>query len=87
MMCRMWVECYMYRRIHQAVILTGVKELQNFDYFGHQKREGFHGSVSSMKQLAAWLLEQLESLENECNETKMKELWHILVQICLWGNK
>lgn len=39
----LWVECYMYRRIAQAINLTGVHQLQGFDYFRQQKEEGYHG--------------------------------------------
>merc|ERR1712098_781688 len=60
-----------------------------FDFFRHQKEEGFHGSVGSMKQLAIWLLPQLLEMEKvvDANVNNASKLWHILVQISLWGNK
>ena len=62
---------------------------RTFDFFQHQKEEGFHGSLASMKQLSAWLLTQLSELEKSenINGEKLSNLWHILVQISLWGNK
>lgn len=79
----LWVECYMYRRIAQAINLTGVHQLQGFDYFRQQKEEGYHGSLPSMRQLGAWLLPQLSKLSSGTEQL----VWDTLVQVCLWGNK
>jgi len=77
----LWVECYMYRRISQALNLTGVKQLRNFDFFEQQKKEGFYGSLSSMKMLGKWVLDELD------NTSDLDRTWTTLVQVCLWGNK
>ena len=95
----LWVECYMYRRISQALNLTGVKQLRymdyfhnviescyffairNLDFFEQQKQEGFYGSLSSMKMLGKWILDELD------NTSDLDRTWTTLVQVCLWGNK
>jgi len=79
----LWVECYMYRRITQAVQRTGVDQLQGLDYFRQQKEEGYHGSLLSMRQLGAWLLPQLAKISPDSEQ----QTWATLVQVCLWGNK
>lgn len=79
----LWVECYMYRRITQALNLTQVTQLQGLDYFRQQKEEGFHGSLASMRQLGSWLLPQLSKLSPGTEQLA----WDTLVQVCLWGNK
>eukprot|EP00092_Neocalanus_flemingeri_P068092 GFUD01083156.1.p1 GENE.GFUD01083156.1~~GFUD01083156.1.p1 ORF type:complete len:451 (-),score=169.54 GFUD01083156.1:83-1435(-) len=85
----LWVECYMYRRITQAVNLTGVPQLKGLDYFRQQKEEGYHGSLPSMRQLSAWLLPQLAKLspDTQLADTDCGQTWATLVQVCLWGNK
>jgi len=79
----LWVECYMYRRISQALNMTGVEKLRTFDFFRQQKEEGYFGSLASMVQLGNWILSELSqaSVENELKN------WCTLVQVCLWGNK
>jgi len=79
----MWVECYMYRRIAQAINLTGVSQLQGLDFFRQQKEEGYHGSLSSMRQLGSWLLPQISKLSPGTEQL----VWDTLVQVSLWGNK
>jgi len=79
----LWVECYMYRRITQALNMTGVEQLKGLDYFRQQKEDGYHGSLQSMEQLGSWLVSQLSSLTPDMYQ----QTWGILVQVCLWGNK
>jgi len=84
----LWVECYMYRRITQAINLTGVAQLKGLDYFRQQKEEGYHGSLQSMRQLGAWLLPQLSKLSSNTQQLSDSwQVWATLVQVCLWGNK
>jgi len=80
----MWVECYMYRRVFQS--LFQINELRSFDFFRHQKEEGFRESLSSMKDLGDWLFHSLANLDHE-NKTEIRELFGNLLQISLWGNK
>lgn len=79
----LWVECYMYRRITQALNMTGVEQLKGLDYFRQQKEEGYHGSLQSMVQLGSWLVSHLANMTPD----KYQQTWGILVQVCLWGNK
>lgn len=79
----LWVECYMYRRITQALNMTGVEQLKGLDYFRQQKEESYHGSLQSMVQLGSWLVSHLASISPD----KYQQTWGILVQVCLWGNK
>jgi len=79
----LWVECYMYRRITQALNITGVEQLKGLDYFRQQKEDGYHGSLPSMVQLGSWLVSQLSSLTPDMYQ----QTWGTLVQVCLWGNK
>lgn len=95
----MWVECYMYRQILAA--LTRVEPLRDFDFFRHQKEEGFRDSLPSMELLGAWLLQQLSGaagggggrqLDNgnctlDNNIPQSAQLWNLFLQISLWGNK
>lgn len=62
---------------------------RTFDFFRHQKEEGFHGSVTSMKQLSSWLLPRLLEIQNENDKDlgKLSQMFHNLVQTALWGNK
>lgn len=79
----LWVECYMYRRITQALNMTGVEQLKGLDYFGQQKEDGYHGSMQAMVQLGSWLVAQLSGLAPDMYQ----QTWGTLVQVCLWGNK
>lgn len=42
-----------------------------------------------MKQLATWLLPQLLKMDKAGDQdaNNLSSLWHVLVQISLWGNK
>ena len=63
---------------------------RDFDFFRHQKEEGFHGSLGSMRQLSSWLLPKLRAMEQgeeERSPSRLAELWHVLVQVSLWGNR
>ena len=76
----MLVECYMYRRMAQAVNMAG-PSLKGLDFFRGQKEEGFHSSLASMESLGSWLVAQLAS---SCTAS---QTWATLLQVSLWGNK
>jgi len=80
----MLTECYMYRRIAQALALS-TPSLESFDVFRQQKQEGFASSLPSMLSLASWLLATLSDVL--AGEAKAEDIWNILLQVCLWGNK
>lgn len=82
----MWTECYMYRRVLEA--MTNIEQLRDFDFFRHQKEEGFRDSLYSMEQLGEWILQILpedSSISSKGNDTQ--DLFAKLLQISLWGNK
>jgi len=84
----MWVECYMYRRIQET--FTQVSPLRDFDFFKDLKEQGFRESLLSMEQLGGWFLQHMRISQNDessRNETDAKDLFHLLLQISLWGNK
>ena len=74
---------------------------RDFDFFRHQKEEGFRDSLPSMELLGAWLLQQLSwaagggggrQLDNgnctlDNNIPQSAQLWNLFLQISLWGNK
>jgi len=78
----LWVECYMYRRISQAVF--SVPQLRSFDVFRSQKEEGMLSSLSAMRQLGEWWSRRLENLD--VNKDQLED-WQTLLEVCLWGNK
>jgi len=80
----MLTECYMYRRIAQALALS-TPALHSFDVFRQQKQEGFANSAPSMLSLASWLLATLRDVL--AGDAKAEDIWNILLQVCLWGNK
>eukprot|EP00088_Acartia_fossae_P041886 TRINITY_DN4384_c0_g1_i1.p1 TRINITY_DN4384_c0_g1~~TRINITY_DN4384_c0_g1_i1.p1 ORF type:complete len:442 (-),score=79.47 TRINITY_DN4384_c0_g1_i1:201-1526(-) len=80
----MWVECYMYRRILSSFLDT--QQLQKFDFFRHQKEEGFRESLASMSELGSWLQDQLEGAQQH-SSTQMETNFKTLIRISLWGNK
>lgn len=84
----MWVECYMYRRIQQS--FTEISPLRNFDFFKNLKEQGFQESLLSMEQLAEWFLQRVcrrEDNDSSATGSQAEDLFHVLLQISLWGNK
>jgi len=80
----MWSECYMYRRILSSFVQS--VELKEFDFFVHQKEEGFLESVESMAHLGIWLQKELENASQH-SKTQMESNFKTLIKISLWGNK
>jgi len=80
----MLVECYMYRRVAQALALSS-PSLHSFDVFRRQKEESFTSSRPSMVHLATWLLTTLR--EVLATMVDPQDTWNTLLQVCLWGNK
>jgi len=76
----LWVECYMYRRIHQAI--NSIKPLRGLDCFRAMKEEGMLSSLPSMRLVKKWLLNTFQD-----KDIKLKSTWNTLLEISLWGNK
>lgn len=74
-------ECYLYRRL-KSMFLHSVT-LRTFDYFGHQKRESFTGSLPAFIALATHMTElrQLQGVE------EVQRGFAKLLQVNLWGNR
>ncbi|XP_064603602.1 damage-control phosphatase ARMT1-like [Liolophura sinensis] len=78
----LYVECYMYRRIKEAVHLS--KLLKTLDVFCDQKRHGFVSSQASIITLVEHLKEVIPTLQWA---EKNREVFQQYLEVCLWGNK
>lgn len=79
----LFVECYMYRRIHEAIIQS--PPIHDFDVFKEGKEENFFESQESIDALCLHL-QQLRPAR-DLSEDRLKEEFLRLLQISLWGNK
>lgn len=80
----LYVECYMYRRIQEAVELT--THLKSFDVFREQKEAYLHESRNAILVLLNYMMTFIDDLkEGKVND--MNLLFKEMVQVCLWGNK
>ncbi|KAM4865877.1 damage-control phosphatase ARMT1 isoform 1-T1 [Thomomys bottae] len=80
----LFVECYMYRRIHEAVIQS--PPIDDFDVFKESKDQNFLESQQSVMVLCTHF-QQLTSCIEDLDENKLKNEFFKLLQISLWGNK
>ncbi|XP_077005394.1 damage-control phosphatase ARMT1 isoform X2 [Tamandua tetradactyla] len=80
----LFVECYMYRRIHEAVIQS--PPIDDFDVFKESKDQSFFQSQESIVALCTHLQELLSTIE-DLDENQLKNEFLKFLQISLWGNK
>ncbi|KAM9233649.1 damage-control phosphatase ARMT1 isoform 3-T3 [Dugong dugon] len=80
----LFVECYMYRRIHEA--LTQSPPIDDFDVFKELKEQNFFESQESIISLCTYLQELMRTIE-ELDEDQLKNEFLKFLQISLWGNK
>ncbi|XP_074043933.1 damage-control phosphatase ARMT1-like isoform X2 [Macrotis lagotis] len=80
----LYVECYMYRRIHEAFILSS--PINDFDVFKDSKEQNFLESEEAILILCNYLQELNSRIEN-LNENQLKDEFFKFLQISLWGNK
>ncbi|XP_066104065.1 damage-control phosphatase ARMT1 isoform X2 [Saccopteryx bilineata] len=80
----LFVECYMYRRIHEAVIQS--PPIDDFDVFKESKEQNFFESQDSVRALCIHL-QQLTSAVGDLDEKQLKHEFFKLLQVSLWGNK
>ncbi|XP_064412061.1 damage-control phosphatase ARMT1 isoform X2 [Latimeria chalumnae] len=80
----LYVECYMYRRIHEAVKLN--PPIGDFDVFNEGKTESFYKSQKAICALCIHL-EELNGKMKDLHEEQLKEEFMKLLQISLWGNR
>ncbi|XP_048655884.1 damage-control phosphatase ARMT1 isoform X2 [Marmota marmota marmota] len=80
----LYVECYLYRRIHEAIIQS--PPVNDFDVFKESKDQNFFESQEPGITLCTHLQEFKSTIEDlDANQLKT-EFFHLL-QISLWGNK
>uniref|UniRef100_A0A8C0XHD0 Sugar phosphate phosphatase n=4 Tax=Castor canadensis TaxID=51338 RepID=A0A8C0XHD0_CASCN len=80
----LFVECYMYRRIHEAIIQC--PPIDDFDVFRECKDKNFFESQESISILCTHLQQLTRSIE-DLDENQLKSEFFKLLQISLWGNK
>ncbi|KAH0622385.1 hypothetical protein JD844_024648 [Phrynosoma platyrhinos] len=80
----LYTECYMYRRIHEALVLS--PPISDYDVFKEEKEHAFFDSQQAIIILSTYLQELLKSIQN-LDEKSLKEELFTLIQVSLWGNK
>ncbi|NP_001244857.1 damage-control phosphatase ARMT1 isoform X1 [Macaca fascicularis] len=80
----LFVECYMYRRIHEAIIQS--PPIDYFDVFKESKEQNFCESQESVIALCTHLQQLIKTIE-DLDENQLKDEFFKLLQISLWGNK
>ncbi|XP_055494986.1 damage-control phosphatase ARMT1 isoform X1 [Leucoraja erinacea] len=80
----LYVECYMYRRIHEALLLN--PPMCDFDVFNEAKTQGFMESQEAIIAISTHL--QKVNANVKCfKETELKAELQRLLQVSLWGNR
>ncbi|KAM3603366.1 uncharacterized protein V6R79_020852 [Siganus canaliculatus] len=80
----LYVECYMYRRIQEAVWLN--PPIRDYDVFNEGKTQSYFESQQAVVALCTYLEEINKNLE-ELSKTQLFGHFVKLLQISLWGNK
>ncbi|XP_030627541.1 damage-control phosphatase ARMT1 [Chanos chanos] len=80
----LYVECYMYRRIQEALKLN--PPISNFDVFKEGKTQSFFDSQQAIISLCTYLQELIKTVD-KISEKQLHENFLKLLQVSLWGNK
>nr|XP_032803595.1 damage-control phosphatase ARMT1 isoform X1 [Petromyzon marinus] len=80
----LYVECYMYRRVQEAMALC--PPLNDHDVFSELKQKSFFDSQKAIISLCDHLGEVLNKISG-LNKDEVKKEFQQLLQVCLWGNK
>ncbi|KFV00677.1 UPF0364 protein C6orf211, partial [Pterocles gutturalis] len=80
----LFVECYMYRRIHAA--LAQSPPIDNFDVFKEGKAQNFFESQEAVIALCTYFQELFKNIK-DLDEKQLQEELFKLLQVSLWGNK
>uniref|UniRef100_A0A8C3HT72 Sugar phosphate phosphatase n=1 Tax=Chrysemys picta bellii TaxID=8478 RepID=A0A8C3HT72_CHRPI len=80
----LYVECYMYRRIHEALLHN--PPIDDYDVFKEAKVQSFFESQQAIIALCTYLQEILKNIE-DLDEKQLQEEFFKLLQVSLWGNK
>lgn len=82
----LFVECYMYRRIHDAMIQS--PPIDYFDVFKESKDQNFVESRESVIMLCTYLQELRSAVGQPAfSQEQLKNEFFKLLQVSLWGNK
>ncbi|KAH9519624.1 Protein-glutamate O-methyltransferase [Bulinus truncatus] len=81
----LWMECYMYRRVCEAVLMSHC--LKEFDVFQEQKQAAFLNSYKAMSTLTMYLMDILDEQELSSLGSATKNYFSEFFQLSLWGNK
>ncbi|XP_029652906.1 damage-control phosphatase ARMT1-like [Octopus sinensis] len=81
----LYVECYMYRRVQEAVELCEV--LNRLDVFQEQKQSALLSSQPAVDGLLSFLDDLLSKLGPSISDLDLQTAFKHLIQISLWSNK
>lgn len=80
----LYVECYMYRRIQEAVWLN--PPINDYDVFNEGKTQSFFESQQAVVALCTYLEDVNKNME-EISKNQLLEHFNKLLKVSLWGNK
>nr|XP_046230102.1 damage-control phosphatase ARMT1 isoform X2 [Scatophagus argus] len=80
----LYVECYMYRRIQEALFLS--PPISDYDVFNEGKTQSFFESQQAVMALCTYL-EDIKNNMEELSKNQLLEHFNKLLQVSLWGNK
>ncbi|XP_077366773.1 damage-control phosphatase ARMT1 [Festucalex cinctus] len=80
----LYVECYMYRRIQEALWLN--PPISGYDVFNEGKTQSFFESQQAIMALCTYF-ESFNKKREDMSENELQEYFNKLLQVCLWGNK
>lgn len=80
----LYVECYMYRRIQEALWLN--PPISDYDVFNEGKTQSFFESQQAVMTLCTYL-EGINKNIEELSKNQLLEHFNKLLQVSLWGNK
>ncbi|KAM8846342.1 damage-control phosphatase ARMT1 isoform 1-T1 [Synchiropus picturatus] len=80
----LYVECYMYRRIQEAVWLN--PPICDYDVFNEGKTRSFFESQQAMMALCSHF-ESINKNVEELSDDHLQEHFYTLLKVSLWGNK
>ncbi|XP_061602482.1 damage-control phosphatase ARMT1 [Cololabis saira] len=80
----LYVECYMYRRIQEALWLN--PPISDFDVFNEAKTQSFYASQQAVMALCTYLEDVRKNME-KLSKNLLLEHFNTLLQVSLWGNR
>lgn len=80
----LYVECYMYRRIQEALLLN--PPISDYDVFNEGKTQSFFESQQAVMALCTYLSGVNKNID-ELSKNQLFEHFNKLLQVSLWGNK